>query len=185
MPSNSAGISEELAIRPDIADCQAHGPGVPTGNSWCYRNCVQCNRGIKTYRLLGISIASRQSDGRQLLELSTNSSPELPVLAFGARLHGHIHSNRHFSASFQFLREHIRVNIPSVITLAQSNLLPVPIYNRNIPIGDSGSLYIIWYQFSRFRCSFCFVLPAVLSWFFCEVLRKKGWIGENDLKLDL
>ena len=31
----------------------------------------------------------------------------------------------------------------------------------------------------------CFVLPAVLSWFFCEVLRKKGWIGENDLKLDL
>ena len=31
----------------------------------------------------------------------------------------------------------------------------------------------------------CFVLPAALSWFFCEVLRKKGWIGENDLKLDL
>ena len=32
---------------------------------------------------------------------------------------------------------------------------------------------------------FCFVLPAVLSWVFCEVLRKKGWIRENDLKLDL
>ena len=31
----------------------------------------------------------------------------------------------------------------------------------------------------------CFVLPAVLSWIFCEVLRKWGWIGENDLKLDL
>ena len=31
----------------------------------------------------------------------------------------------------------------------------------------------------------CFVLPAVLSWVFCEVLRKKGWIKENDLKLDL
>ena len=31
----------------------------------------------------------------------------------------------------------------------------------------------------------CFVLPAVLSWVFCEVLRKKGWIQENDLKLDL
>ena len=31
----------------------------------------------------------------------------------------------------------------------------------------------------------CFVLPAVLSWAFCEVLRKKGWIKENDLKLDL
>ena len=31
----------------------------------------------------------------------------------------------------------------------------------------------------------CFVLPAILSWVFCEVLRKWGWIKENDLKLDL
>ena len=31
----------------------------------------------------------------------------------------------------------------------------------------------------------CFVLPAIFSWVFCEVLRKKGWIRENDLKLDL
>ena len=31
----------------------------------------------------------------------------------------------------------------------------------------------------------CFVLPAVLSWVFCEVLRKWGWIKENDLKLDV
>ena len=31
----------------------------------------------------------------------------------------------------------------------------------------------------------CFVLPAILSWIFCEILRKKGWIRENDLKLDL
>ena len=31
----------------------------------------------------------------------------------------------------------------------------------------------------------CFVLPAILSWIFCEVLRKWGWIKENDLKLDL
>ena len=31
----------------------------------------------------------------------------------------------------------------------------------------------------------CFVLPAILSWVFCEILRKKGWIRENDLKLDL
>ena len=31
----------------------------------------------------------------------------------------------------------------------------------------------------------CFVLPAVLSLVFCEVLRKWGWIKENDLKLDL
>ena len=30
----------------------------------------------------------------------------------------------------------------------------------------------------------CFVLPAVLTWAFAEVLRKMGWIGENDLKLD-
>ncbi|MBQ1647673.1 MAG: PTS sugar transporter subunit IIC [Bacteroidales bacterium] len=31
----------------------------------------------------------------------------------------------------------------------------------------------------------CFVLPAILSFLFCEVLRKIGWIKENDLKLDL
>lgn len=31
----------------------------------------------------------------------------------------------------------------------------------------------------------CFILPALLSWVFCELLRKWGWIKENDLKLDL
>ncbi len=30
----------------------------------------------------------------------------------------------------------------------------------------------------------CFVLPALLSLLFCEILRKLGWIRENDLKLD-
>ncbi len=31
----------------------------------------------------------------------------------------------------------------------------------------------------------CFVLPAILSWVFCNLLRKWGWIKENDLKLEL
>ena len=31
----------------------------------------------------------------------------------------------------------------------------------------------------------CFVLPAVLSFLFCEILRKLGWIKEGDLKLEL
>ncbi len=31
----------------------------------------------------------------------------------------------------------------------------------------------------------CFVLPAVLSLVFCEILRKIGWIKEGDLKLEL
>ncbi len=31
----------------------------------------------------------------------------------------------------------------------------------------------------------CFVLPAILSEAFCLILRKIGWIKENDLKLDL
>ena len=30
----------------------------------------------------------------------------------------------------------------------------------------------------------CFVLPAILSWVFCEVLRKAGWIKEGDLALN-
>ena len=29
----------------------------------------------------------------------------------------------------------------------------------------------------------CFVLPAILSWFFGNILRKIGWIKEDDLKL--
>ena len=31
----------------------------------------------------------------------------------------------------------------------------------------------------------CFILPAVLSLVFCQILRKIGWIKENDLKLEL
>jgi len=31
----------------------------------------------------------------------------------------------------------------------------------------------------------CFVLPAVLSWIFCEILKRWGWIKDGDLKLDL
>lgn len=31
----------------------------------------------------------------------------------------------------------------------------------------------------------CFALPAVLTWLFAKILRKCGWIKENDLKLDL
>ena len=31
----------------------------------------------------------------------------------------------------------------------------------------------------------CFILPAILSWIFCNLLRKIGWIRENDLKLEL
>ena len=31
----------------------------------------------------------------------------------------------------------------------------------------------------------CFVLPALLSWVFCEILRRISWIKEGDLKLDL
>ena len=31
----------------------------------------------------------------------------------------------------------------------------------------------------------CFVLPGLLSWLFCKIFRKIGWIREGDLKLDL
>ena len=31
----------------------------------------------------------------------------------------------------------------------------------------------------------CFILPAILSLIFCNLLRKLGWIKENDLKLEL
>jgi len=31
----------------------------------------------------------------------------------------------------------------------------------------------------------CFVLPAVLSLVFCEILRKAGWIKYGDMTLEL
>ena len=31
----------------------------------------------------------------------------------------------------------------------------------------------------------CIVLPAILSLVFSEIMRKLGWIKENDLKLEL
>ena len=31
----------------------------------------------------------------------------------------------------------------------------------------------------------CFILPGILSWIFCQMLRNIGWIRENDLKLEL
>ncbi len=31
----------------------------------------------------------------------------------------------------------------------------------------------------------CIILPAVLSYVFCQIMRKKGWIKENDLTLEL
>ena len=30
----------------------------------------------------------------------------------------------------------------------------------------------------------CFILPGVLSWLFCLIMRKMGLIKENDLKLE-
>ena len=57
-------------------------------------------------------------------------------------------------------------------------------------VGQIG-VYTGWVQMGKTITAFdwlglvliCFVLPAALSTLFCEVLRKKGWIKENDLKL--
>ena len=57
-------------------------------------------------------------------------------------------------------------------------------------VGQIG-VYTGWVESGKVVTAFdwvglvlvCFVLPAVLSTIFCEVLRKKGWIKEGDLKL--
>ena len=57
-------------------------------------------------------------------------------------------------------------------------------------VGQIG-IYTGWIESGKAVTAFdwiglvliCFVLPAVLSTIFCEVLRKKGWIKEGDLKL--
>ena len=57
-------------------------------------------------------------------------------------------------------------------------------------VGQIG-VYTGWIESGKVITAFdwvgmvlvCFILPAVLSVIFCEVLRKKGWIKEGDLKL--
>ena len=57
-------------------------------------------------------------------------------------------------------------------------------------VGQIG-VYTGWVESGRAITAFdwaglalvCFILPAVLSVLFCELLRKKGWIREGDLKL--
>ena len=57
-------------------------------------------------------------------------------------------------------------------------------------VGQIG-VYTGWVESGRAITAFdwaglalvCFILPAVLSVLFCELLRKKGWIKEGDLKL--
>lgn len=57
-------------------------------------------------------------------------------------------------------------------------------------VGQIG-VYTGWVEMGKTITAFdwaglvliCFVLPAVLSTLFCQVLRKEGWIAENDLKL--
>ena len=58
-------------------------------------------------------------------------------------------------------------------------------------VGQIG-VYTGWVEMGKTITAFdwaglvliCFVLPAVLSTLVCEVLRKEGWIAENDLKLN-
>ena len=57
-------------------------------------------------------------------------------------------------------------------------------------VGQIG-VYTGWVESGKVITAFdwagmvlvCFILPSVLSVIFCEVLRKKGWIKEGDLKL--
>ena len=59
-------------------------------------------------------------------------------------------------------------------------------------VGQIG-VYTGWIETQKVITAFdwigliliCFVLPAILSWVFCEILRKIGWIKKDDLLLDL
>ena len=59
-------------------------------------------------------------------------------------------------------------------------------------VGQIG-IYTGWIETGKVITAFdwigmlliCFILPALLSWIFCMILRRLGWIKENDLSLDL
>lgn len=68
-------------------------------------------------------------------------------------------------------------NIPAGSGMGTCGLVgPIGIYTAMPEGGVSMWLGILFV---------CFLLPAVLTFVFGEILRKMGWIGENDLKLDL
>lgn len=96
-----------------------------------------------------------------------------------------------------------RIWIPPILSSAVTGPLATCIFKleMNGPAVSSGmgtcglvgqiGIYTGWIESGKTIATFdwigmfliCFILPAVLSIFFCELLRKKQWIMENDLKL--
>ena len=75
-------------------------------------------------------------------------------------------------------------------SLAFGSLLVIRNFMGYLPLLDNILILLILALVASFlplngMVLICFVLPAVLSWIFCALLRKWGWIKENDLKLEL
>ena len=68
------------------------------------------------------------------------------------------------------------------IMLGSNNYLGLTTNENVIEAGVKAAI-TAWDWIGLFAISF--VLPAVLSWIFAVILRKYGWIRENDLKLDI
>ena len=60
---------------------------------------------------------------------------------------------------------------------------PIGVYTgwlRDIAAGNKAAI-----STTDWIGAVCFVLPEVLSWVFCELFSKAGWIKDGDLKLHL
>ena len=61
---------------------------------------------------------------------------------------------------------------------------PIGVYTGWVSDVSSGAMVAITAFDWIGLILICFILPALLSWVFCQILRKIGWIKEGDLKLE-
>lgn len=81
---------------------------------------------------------------------------------------------------------HLQMNGPAISSgMGTCGLVgPIGVYTGWVADVSSGAMAAITAFDWLGLVLICFVLPAILSWVFCQVLRKIGWIKEGDLKLE-
>ena len=72
-----------------------------------------------------------------------------------------------------------RFHVAVVADEAATTALPGGEADEAAPVHENEVAEI----FARRMALICIVLPAILSYVFCELERRLGWIKENDLKL--
>ena len=81
---------------------------------------------------------------------------------------------------------HLQMNGPAISSgMGTCGMVgPIGVYTGWVADVSSGAMVAITAFDWLGLVLVCFVLPAILSWVFCQILRKISWIKEGDLKLE-